>query len=244
MRPLILALAVLTAWPSLAWAQRPTGNQEVVTTTPELDGVRAQVPIPADFHLKNEGGSDGAGLCVITSNVSNGWYQDVPEFVDEKRSKVWRLAKGKPGGYYPAKLKDLFDEAGVKTAWVQAEGSAAELVPVIQHYLAMGIPVATTMSFSQRYQPGIPDGKIHHMIQTIHHDGSLACIVDNNFPGTYLWVTAAEYERRLVDGEAGWVVAILWGAKAVAWVVIGAAVMFVIGGVLLAAAAFVVALIG
>lgn len=244
MRSLLLALAVLAAWSPSALAQRPTGDQEVVTTVPELDGVRAMVPIPADFHLKNEGGSDGAGLCVITSNTSDGWFQDVPEFVDAKTSKVWKLAKARPGGYYPEKFKQLLDEAGVQTPWIQAEGSAEELTPVIRHYLSIGIPVATTMAFSQRYQPGVPDGRIHHMIQTIHLDDELACIVDNNFPGTYLWVTAAEYSRRLVDGPAGWIVAFLWGARVVAWGVIGAAALCVLGGLLLMAASAVVALFG
>lgn len=241
MRSLLLALVVLASSATPLMAQRPTGNQEVVTEVPELDGVRAQVPIPAEFHLKNEGGSDGAGLCVITSNTSNGWFQDVPEFADAKGSKVWRLAKSKPGGYYPEKFKDLLDEAGFQTPWLQAEGSAAELVPVIRHYLEMGIPVATTIAFSQRYQPGVPDGRIHHMIQTVHLDDSLACVVDNNFPGTYLWMTADEYARRLVDGQAGWVVVLLWGARATAWAIVAAAALFVVGGLILAATAVVTA---
>lgn len=247
LRPVAFALLLAGAagpLSSRALAQsRPTGNQEVVTTTPVLDGVTAQVPIPAEFHLRNEGGRDEAGLCVITSNTSNGWYQDVPEFVDAKTSKVWRLAKQKDGGYYPAKLKDLFDEAGVKTAWIQAEGSAAELIPVIKHYLDLGIPVSTTMAFSQRYiSSEIPDGMIHHMIQTVHVGAGLACIIDNNFPGTYLWVTEAEYARRLVDGQAGWIVVLLWGAKGAAIVLVVAAALFFAGGVLMAGSAVLVLL--
>lgn len=225
-----------------AFAQaRPTGRQEVVTEAPVLDGVHAQVPLRPEYHFKNEGGRDGAGLCVISSVNSDGWYQDVPEFVDAKNSKVWRLAKRKDGGYYPAKLKDPFDEAGVVTAWIQAEGSAEELVPVIKHYLDLGIPVANTMAFSQRYiSPDLPTGEIHHMVQTLHLRDGLACLVDNNFPGTFLWVTEAEYGRRLVDGQAGWIVVLLWGAKGFAVVLVVAAAMFFAGGVILAGSAILV----
>lgn len=226
---LMLALSV-----GPAHAQRPVGREEVVTKVPELDGVKALVPIPSEFHVRNEGGSDGAGLCVIASNLSDGWFQGVQDFDRAKDSPLWRLAKGKPGGYYPEKLKNLFDEAGVTVDWLSAEGTAAELVPVIKHYLRQGIPVATTMSYSQRY--GM---RIHHMIQTVHLDDDLACIVDNNFPGTYLWVTADEYERRLLDGRAGWAVVLLWGARGLAWAAIGAVAACILGGLMLSAASVV-----
>lgn len=211
--------------------------REVETTVPEYQGVRAMVPIPAEFHIKNEGGVDGAGLCVIASSVIDGSYQGVPEFVDVKSSKVWRLAKEREGGYYPAKLDELFKDAGVTTPYLQAEGSAAELMPVIRHYLKLGVPVALTMKYGDRYGQNI-----HHMVSCIHLDDSIACIVDNNFPNVYFWMTVDEFAYRLVDGPAGWVVVLLYGfAAGVSIAVVVAAGLFLFGGFAFGAAAVVVA---
>ncbi|WP_165250176.1 hypothetical protein [Paludisphaera soli] len=198
---------------------------EVWTSEPVYRGVRANAAVPAWLHILNEGGSDGAGLCVVASNTLDGLYQGVPEFAEGKGSNVWRLAKERPGGYYPEKLEGLFRDAGLETAWFQAEGDAAELLAVIEHYNRQGIPVGITWNFGEHYGTNI-----HHMVSLIHLDSEMACIVDNNFPGEYVWVSRDELAKRIVDGPAGWVVVLLWLKGSVNVPVLAAA-----GGLALAA---------
>ncbi|WP_165073300.1 hypothetical protein [Paludisphaera rhizosphaerae] len=227
----MLATVAATALP--AWA-----GTEVWTNEPVYQGVKANAPIPTWQHILNEGGIDRAGLCVIASNTANGLYQDVPEFRDGKGSAVWKLAKSREGGYYPEKLEKLFRDAGLKTAWFQAEGDAKSLCAVIEKYNAAGLPVGVTMNYGEKYGQAI-----HHMVSLIHIDKSLVCIVDNNFPGQYMWISRAEFERRLIDGPTGWVVALLWVKTAVKWAVIAAALVIAAGGAALMFAA-VVAFVG
>lgn len=201
----VLLLVLLATWAVETRAQQPDHRGEVITEVPEWRGVRANAPIPSWMHILNEGGSDGAGLCVIASNVIDGAYQDVPGLNEGKESPVWLMAKKRPGGYYPSKLEALFREAGLTTAWFSAEGSADELLPVIEYYTKQGVPVGVTMNTGRfyYYQP------IAHMVSCIHLDETWACIVDNNNPGYYHWMPRAEFARRLTGGRVGWIVALL-----------------------------------
>jgi len=202
----VLAILILVSGSSAgAWAQQPDHRGEVITEVPEWRGVKASAPIPSWMHILNEGGSDGAGLCVIASNVIDGTYQDVPGLNEGKESPVWLLAKKRPGGYYPSKLEALFREAGLQTAWFSAEGSADELLPVIEYYTGQGIPVGVTMNTGRFYQYQT----IAHMVSCLHLDANWACIVDNNNPGYYHWMPRDEFARRLTGGRVGWIVALL-----------------------------------
>lgn len=225
--PLVFVLAVLVSCPALAGDIED--GREVWTTEPEYRGVRANAPIPSWQHILNEGGSDGAGLCVVASNTANGLYQGVPEFAGGKESRVWRLAKERPGGYYPEKLDQLFRDAGVETAWFQAEGKADELLRLIEHYNRMGLPVGITMNYGEEYGQ-----RIHHMVSLIHLDADMACIVDNNFPEQYMWISRSVLADRIVDGPAGWVVVLLWLKGAVKVGVLVAAGLVVAAGLALA----------
>jgi hypothetical protein len=230
----LAAMALMLA-ASVAAHGQDSDRWEVQTTEPVFKGTHANAPIPGWLHILNEGGSDGAGLCVIASNVIDGTYQEVPEFAGGKSSKIWTLAKSKPGGYYPAKLEKLFTDSGMVTKWFQAEGSAAQLLPVIEYYTRAGVPCGTTMSYGKEYGQSI-----HHMVSTIHLDSTLACIVDNNFPGKYFWMSRAEYARRLIDGPAGWVVVLLRAKEIATYAAFGAAVVVALAGLLFAFASVVV----
>lgn len=208
-----LVVAGGLALPRSAIAQERKGS-EIVTTEPEYDGVRANAPIPAWQHVLNEGGADGAGLCVIASNVADGLYQDVPELRTGKGSDVWRRAKAAEGGYYAEKFERLLRDSGFETAWFQAEGTSAELLDVIEHYNGQGLPLGVTINFGERYRTASnPSGRIHHMVSLVHLDRRLACYVDNNFPGEYFWITREEFAKRFEDGPRGWLVVILYGGR-------------------------------
>jgi hypothetical protein len=197
---LLLAALLLAAAPARAQApdeRIPDSHGEVAIDEPVYRGVRANAPIPPDLHIKNEGGSDGAGLCVISSILANGRYQRVPGLEGGKDSTLWKTAKARPGGYYPGKLEALLKEVMPGEKWFSWEGKGTDLVA---EYNAKGYPVAATTNTGRlyQYQP------IHHMISTAHLDDDWACIVDNNHPKKYHWMPRAEYDRRFVDGDQGW----------------------------------------
>jgi hypothetical protein len=194
-------LTLLTLALALALSALPAYGQdrhgEIVTDAPEYNGTTAAAPIPPELHIRNEGGSDDAGLCVIASLVINGAYQGVPGLEGLKDSALWRTAKSRPGGYYPEKLERLLHELYPDEQWISWEGDGTDL---LQHYASQGYPIAATMKTGALYgyKP------IHHMISLVHLDENLACVVDNNDPGKYHWMPAAEYARRFTDGPKGW----------------------------------------
>jgi hypothetical protein len=193
---LVLTLAGAGLGPELR-GQTPDRHGEAVSSEPSYAGTAANAPIPGDLHIRNEGGSDGAGLCVIASLLINGRYQGVPGLEDGKGSDLWRTAKSRPGGYYPEKLERLLKELYPDEEWFSWEGDGTELVA---HYSALGYPVAATTNTGALY--GYQS--IHHMISVVHLDEDLACIVDNNDPGKYHWMPASEFAKRFVDGPKGW----------------------------------------
>lgn len=201
-RTLWLAPLLATALSLPAPAQTPEGRNEIVTTEPRLGSVTANAPIPTALHIRNEGGADGSGLCVITSNVIDGAHQYVADLAKLKKSRLWVAAKARPGGYYPAKLEKLLHEVYPDVKWLSWEGTATDLA---EEYNRWGYPIGVTTNTGQLYGWQ----RIHHMVSLVHLDKTLACIVDNNDPGKYRWMTRAEFDKRFVDGEMGWMVVFL-----------------------------------
>jgi hypothetical protein len=185
-------------------AGAPDRRGEEVTAAPRHQGTTASAPIPPELHLRNEGGSDGAGLCVIASAVINGQYQGVPGIAPGrgKESLLWRTAKKRPGGYSPDKLAALLKE----TMPAEKYASYLDTDPKVLDQLSRrGYPVGATMNTGALYQYR----PIHHMVSLIHYrSGGLACVVDNNDPSKYHWMPASEFDRRWIDGGTGW--AFIW----------------------------------
>jgi hypothetical protein len=185
--PALLVMLLVVPGPSRA--QTPDRRGEVVTRVPEYQGERASAPIPPEMHQRNEGGSDGAGLCVISSCLANGLYQGVPGLADGKASAFWRAAKSRPGGYGPDKLVNLVRETlpGEKYASIESAGPDD-----LDRLSRAGYPIGGVMAWGQGYP-----GRISHMVSLIHYrKGGRACIVDNNFPGEFHWLPAEEYDAR------------------------------------------------
>jgi hypothetical protein len=64
------------------------------TKTPlSPDGHRAVIDLPSSLHMKNVGGSDGAGLCVYTSVTHAARWQNLPQMDGFRK---W--AERRPGG--------------------------------------------------------------------------------------------------------------------------------------------------
>jgi len=182
----------------LAIIQEPDRRGEVVTDRPAYHDATAAAPIPPELHVKNEGGSNGAGLCVISSILANGRYQRVPTLEGGKDSELWRTAKRRPGGYYPEKLAALVEQTVPGEKYASYEGADPT---VLESLSSQGYPIGATMSTGALY--GYQ--RIHHMISLIHYrTGQWACVVDNNDPGKYHWMPAPEFARRWIDGDNGW----------------------------------------
>jgi hypothetical protein len=194
----LVALALSLAVPA-AHAQSPRG--ETVTRTPEFNGERASAPIPPELHVRNEGGSDGAGLCVISSMLANGQYQKVPGLEGGKNSALWRTAKSRPGGYGPGKLINLVRETLPNEKYASFENCDEETLDRLSR---QGYPIGAVMAWGQGY-----NGRISHMISLVHYrKGGNACVVDNNFPGEYHWMPATEEYLRRFQANGSW--AFIW----------------------------------
>lgn len=195
---LALWLGAMILCASIALGQEPDRRGEVSLKQPEYRGTRANAPIPPAMHIRNEGGSDGAGLCVIASLTINGAYQRVADLGEGKQSALWKAAKKRPGGYSPGKLEALLKDVMPDEKWVSSYGQDPG---VLDDLSASGRPIGVTMNTGALYgyRP------IHHMVSLIHYKtGELACVVDNNDPGVYHWMPAKEFLSRWYDGGAGW----------------------------------------
>jgi hypothetical protein len=109
-----------------------------------------------------------------------------------------------PGGGYPEKVsqfvKRLSKERGRELVegqdWGQftdADGSKLDKI------LKTGRMVGVTYGYSPRYGQTIA-----HMVDLVMIDSDTAVILDNNFPGTYEWMSRAEFLRRWKMNHGGW----------------------------------------
>ncbi len=202
----IALLALVALFSALVQAQEPDQRGEAILPPPPVYQGQRAVPIVPPDTVRNEGGSDGAGLCVIASLLANGIYQGVPGLAidgpDGHRghgSAFWQAAKSRPGGYYPEKLSKFVNETNPGEKWASYYGPNRDVLDTVSR---QGIPVGATMSTGRQY--GYQ--RIAHMISLLfYRKGGSACVLDNNFPDVYSWMPASEFDRRWVDdGTNGW----------------------------------------
>lgn len=157
-------------------------------------GRTVQCPIPGKLRKRNEGGSDGAGLCVVASQVCDGnWQAMVSEMAN-----FWRAAKSRPGGYWPGRLKKLVGELHPEIKYLSYEGREIDWMQI---WLGYGVPVGVTYGTGRGYQYQ----KISHMVSLVGLWTDYAAVIDNNFPRWVAWMPRAEFDRRFVmTGGYGW----------------------------------------
>ena len=160
-------------------------------------GVRATVDLPRDRHMKNVGGSDGLGLCVFTSIRHAADWQNLIDLLDYRR---WM--ESRPGGGYPSKV-----DATLK-AYCREKGIA--IPEYIQHtggddaFLDLAIKTGRCPCVTYAGRDDFYRGRIAHMVNLVYLDPQNAAIVDNNRPGTWLWMTRSEFLSRWRDMSGGW----------------------------------------
>lgn len=239
-----LLVAILISLPTCVSGQVPDRRGEVAVPVPSYRGVNASAPIPVELHVRNEGGSDGAGLCVISSVLSAGMAQGVPGLnvsgLDEasgqnkpgKGSLLWRTAKARKGGYSPDKLAALLNEVMPGEKWVSYVGTDPS---EIEKLTKAGFRVCATMNTGQQY------GYRHiaHMVNDCHYEtNGWSCVVDNNDPGMFHWMPTTERDRRLKDGGTLWAFAWLRkrkpiGTRSLTLILVASALCYVGGAVVL-----------
>lgn len=188
----IMSLTLLLILPVTLVALPTTGNTEPLGC----------VHIPASKHIKNTGGSDGAGLCVFTSMEVMGNGQG-----EEALDGFQKYMTHYPGGGWPEKVDEMFPRycksKGIKTPpYFQHTGGDEELMELI---IKTGRPVCMTYGgyddFYKRY--------VAHMVNGVFFDKTSGVIIDNNRPGKWVSMTHKEYADRWKMGGGGWLIALL-----------------------------------
>lgn len=189
------------------WADtgtRPFAGVAQVGGTTSPDGAEEiQIDFPREFHLRNRGGSDKAGLCVFASNEHSAIWQHVWQV-----QGIFPYMFSRPGGGWPEKLDKVIAELCASKGapipeYVQME--SADIEP-IKLALKTGRLPCTTYNFSPtgRYR-----GRTFHMVNTVHLTEKWAAVLDNNFPGTIEWMDLDTYRRVYAYGARGWSVVFL-----------------------------------
>jgi len=166
-------------------------------------GEQVTVDLPDELHLKNVGGSDGAGLCVFCSIDHAARYQDTQALVGFRD-----FMRKYPGGGYPEKVAKMLPmmaaSKGLPTPdYVQHTGGDAE-------FLKLALRTGRYVSITYDGRDGVfYRGPIAHMVNLVHLSDQWAVIHDNNYPGKYLWMTPTELLSRWRGSGGGWAVVLL-----------------------------------
>lgn len=156
------------------------------------NGVEIEIDLPIEQHVRNFGApADKLGLCVFASMDMCARWHNVRELVDI-------IHKINKGGGWPEKVDAVFKEFAPNLKYVQYEGTDPA---ILDKALQDGHPACITYGYGERYQMKT----IAHMVLLVHLDKDNAAILDNNFPGTYEWMSRAEFLRRWIHPTGkGW----------------------------------------
>ena len=162
------------------------------------DGTEVACDLPALEHIKNVGGRDGAGLCVFTSIEHSGRWQNcegLRGFQAKMRSEL--------GGGYPEKVDHMMRKYIPEAKYIQYSGNDPAVLDLA---IKTGRMPAVTYGYSERY-----GGRVAHMVNLVHIDEKVACILDNNFIGAdrLEWMSRGEFLRRWKLDGGGWAVVVL-----------------------------------
>ncbi|SIO37582.1 hypothetical protein SAMN05444166_4202 [Singulisphaera sp. GP187] len=168
------------------------GADGAVVDGPIHNGVEIQIDLPVPQHIKNFGApADGLGLCVFASmSMAARWHH-----VRELQNVIHKIQEG---GGYPEKVDRVFKQFAPKLDYVQYEGTDPS---ILDKALSEGRMPGVTLGYGERYQMQT----IHHMVDLVHLDANWAAVLDNNFPGTYEWMSRKEFLKRWIHPSGkGW----------------------------------------
>lgn len=168
------------------------------------DGTEAHCDLPRELHVRNRGGSDGAGLCVFASIKHAALWQNV-----EPLEAIFEYMFTRPGGGWPEKVDAVISaickQKGVQIPdYVQVQSRDLEILKLA---CKTGRIPGVTYGFSPSGRYG--GARIAHMVSLVHADDRWFGILDNNFPGTIEWMSPQEFARVYADRSNGWAVILL-----------------------------------
>lgn len=197
MQRIAYVLILLFFLPFTLIAQRQGSS---VVAGPEYQGEQITADLPSSQHIKNIGSyRDGAGMCVMSSIEMAALFQGMEQY---RGLRNW-CAK-EPGGAYPGKvdrqLAAYCKEKGLPPPkYLQYEGPNPETI--LDLIDKTGRMACITYGYSPRY-----GGTIAHMTCSPRFRGQYAVCLDNNYPGTYEWMSKDELIKRIKwPGRSGWV---------------------------------------
>lgn len=165
------------------------------------DGGEIQIDLPTERHVRNVGGSDGAGLCVFASARHSGDWANEPVWFG-----LFEWMQKHSGGGTPSKFDKMVQqyaaEKGLKIPpYLQIEACDMEALKAATRN---GFTPGVTFSYS-------PTGRyrgqhIHHMVTLLHCDDRWCGILDNNYPGTVEWMDPETFKKVWVDGGRYWAI--------------------------------------
>lgn len=186
---------ITTAWRPFA------GKAEVGGTTSPDGAEEIAVDLPREFHLKNKGGTDGAGLCVWCSIQHASVWQHV-----KQTAEIFAWMQKRTGGGWPQRVDELLPkisaERGLPTPeYVQVQNKDLE---VLKLACKTGRMPGITYNFSPTGRYG--GQRIAHMVSLAHASDRWFCVLDNNFPGTYEWMDPQTFLKVYAGNGNGWAV--------------------------------------
>lgn len=182
----------------------PLGAQSrIVATGPTHDGETIRIHIPDAQHIKNVTGTDGAGLCVFASAAHNAKFMNLRHF-----EGIFDYMKSRPGGGWPEKLDRVLADYARSIGrplpeYIQHTGGDAE-------FLRLALKTGRAVAITYAGADGVYySGTIGHMVNLVHFSDRWAAILDNNYPGKYLWMPPGELLKRWRGMGGGWAFAYL-----------------------------------
>ena len=194
LRLLLVVLSLL----STSGGHAAPSSEAAVVDGPVHNGVELAIDLPGSQHVKNIAApADGAGLCVFASlDMAARWHHVTP--------MIDLLHKIQEGGGWPEKVDKVLKSVAPATHYEQYEWHDPAILDAA---IARRSPPCVTYGYGERYGQG---QTIAHMVILLHIDDHLACVLDNNFPQTYEWMSRAEFLRRWVHPSGkGWAVVLL-----------------------------------
>lgn len=176
--------------------QGPVGaygeRAQVGGRTDPATGRPLMIDLTRSQHLKNL--PDGGGCCVFASMDMNARWLDLEPLIGVLNDRL--------GGGYPQKVDEVIARRWPGfTAYAQGEGEPG--VRLMDWALRTGRAACVTYGYGERY-----GSRISHMVLLVHLEpegpNARAAILDNNFPGTYEWMSRREFLRRWRLGGGGW----------------------------------------
>lgn len=182
------------------------------------DGTPVQLDLPKALHMRNTGGSDGprgpgsgSGLCVFTSINHAAYWQNVFQLQEFQK---WMTKY--PGGGHPQKVDAMIGKLCKEQGLPMPDylNMQTNDLNILRSAVRSGRMPSITYNFSPVGRYG--KSRIYHMVSLVAAGAGKGpdgkgwwAVLDNNYPGTFEWMSEAQFMRVYAYGGTGWTVCLL-----------------------------------